>query len=655
MPKIRVSTRILPVMIGTAGHVDHGKTALVRNLTGCETDRLAEEKQRGLSINLGFAACRFPGRRLAGVVDVPGHETFIRNMVAGAASMDIVMLVVAADDGVMPQTVEHMQIVKLLRTPRVLAVLTKVDLVDVDLLEMVEQDVAEFLARMGFPDAPIVRVSNESLEGLGEVRQTLEKMIADVHERQPSDRTFRMNVERAFSSKGYGTVVTGIPSAGAVHVGEDLELLPAGVKTGIRFIQSYQLEAEQVEANVCGALNLRNVDLGRVVRGMTLATPGIFMPTDAVIVQFRNVSEVHTLKRRTEVRFHTGTSVVPGVCRLIDCDSVEPGGHALAQVALHERIVVAAGDTYILRVPAPGDTVGGGVVLSARGRTRLNWKSSHVRARLESAVAAAERGDVLMCELLLGESPFVKAREVERLTQLVPEAARERVREKESSGELVDLGDGIFLVAARIDDVTGQARAALRKYHEENRHSLGMNALQIGTVLDVGTSVFRRLSEVLTRDPELVIRNDRLALASFAPRLTQQQEKHKRDVLERIRAGGERPPARGDLMRDLGISEADMRLLSQVLAEENAVKVVRTNLLLYSLFIDFRDKLIGLFADRDVVDIAMFRTATGVSRNMAESLLEAYDAEGYTRRVAEGRVLLRKPAELEARDEGKPA
>lgn len=643
MPKIKVMARILPVMIGTAGHVDHGKTALIRNLTGCETDKLQEEKERGLSINLGFAACRFPGRRLAGVVDVPGHETFIRNMVAGAASMDIVMLVVAADDGVMPQTIEHMQIVKLLRTPKVLVVVTKTDLVEEDLLELVKDDVAGFMARLGFPDAPLLCVSNASFEGLNDVRETLEKMVADVQERLPSDRVFRMSIERAFSAKGYGTVVTGIPSSGAVHVGEDLELLPDGRKSGVRFIQSYQLQADQVEANVCGALNLRHIELDGVRRGMTVAVPGAYRPTEALVASLHNVNESHTLKRRSEVKFHTGTAVLTGTCRLVDRDELPPGEDAVVQITLAEPLVVAAGDRYIVRLPSPAATVGGGVVLSARGEQKLNARSAHVKARLDAARQAIEDGDLLAAELLVGPSGLIAESEVLRLTQQVPEAARRTLAAKEESGELERLGGGVWLVASRLEETAAAMKAALRAYHAEFPYSVGMDAIQVCRFLALDSAVFSQLTAALCRDADLVLRHQRLALASFSPSITQQQKNLKEQVVARVRAAGPKPPARGDLMRDLGISEADMRILTRLLAEEKTVKVVRTNLLLYSYFSDFRDKLLGLFDQREVVDIAAFREATGVSRNMAESLLESYDSEGLTRRVTAGRVLIRDP------------
>ncbi|MBN2489549.1 MAG: selenocysteine-specific translation elongation factor [Planctomycetes bacterium] len=644
MPKVKAQAHILPVMIGTAGHVDHGKTALVRNLTGCETDRLAEEKARGMSINLGFAACRFPGLRLAGVVDVPGHETFIRNMVAGAASMDIVLLVVAADDGIMPQTIEHMQIVKLLRTPRVLAVVTKIDLVDAELLELVKQDVADFLAHMGFAGAPVLGVSNETLDGLAAVREALDRMIADVRARAPSDRSFRMNIERAFSSKGYGTVVTGIPCAGAVHVGEEVELLPGGQKSGVRFIQSYQLEADQVEANVCGALNLRNIELAAVHRGMTVATAGSYQPTDAVVARLRNVSRDCTLKRRTEVRFHTGTAVVSAGLRLIDVDRLAPGREAFAQLVLQEPLVVAAGDRYIVRSPAPADTVGGGTVLAARGRTKLSWRSPHVADRLEQARRAAEAGDCFLSELLLGPSGILFHAELVRLTQRVPEAAARLIDAKQAAGELVPLGGGAWLVRARARETAAELKAVLRAYHEDNRHSLGMEAAQVVKVFGLETDSYSRLAEVVcAEDPDLVVRQDRLAVGAYRPILTQQQARLREKILAAVEAAGPRPPARGDLMRDIGVSEADMRVLCRVLAEERKVKVVRTNLLLYSLFDGFRAQLLGLFADRGVVDIGAFREATGVSRNMAEALLEAYDAEGITRRVANGRVRIGDP------------
>ena len=662
MPKIRLKTRILPVMIGTAGHVDHGKTALVKNLTGCETDHLAEEKKRGLSINLGFAACHFPGRRLAGVVDVPGHETFIRNMVAGAASMDIVMLVVAADDGVMPQTLEHMQIVKLLRTPRVLAVITKVDLVDADLVELVKQDLEEFLARMGFADAPIICASNNTLDGLAEIREVLGRMVeraGKTGDASASQRPFRMNVERAFTAKGYGTVVTGIPVSGHINVGDQVELLPSAKKSGIRFIQSYQIQAERVEASVCGALNLRHIDLENVRRGMTVAVPGVYRATTSVVVQLGNVSESYTLKRRTEVKLHAGTSVVQATCRLVDRERLEPGQDtsgrdAIAQIVLREPLVLAAGDRYILRSLSPVTTVGGGVVLSARGEARMSQRSARVRERLDLARRALAEGDFFMTEMLLGPSGILDISDLERFTQRVVENARMLIDEKAAAGDLIDLGAGGWLVSARRGEVAGIMKSTLGSYHDENPYSWGMEPTLVCKAFRLNSGSFPVLAEALCGDPEIILRNGRLALASFSPNISQQQMQMWTKIVERVKAGGARPPARGDLMRDLGISEQDMRILVKLLVEEGTVKVVRSNLMLYSLFEEFRQELINLFGQKEIVTIADFRERTGVSRNMAEALLESYDAEGMTRRVETGRILIKIPAGRTEKPAGAP-
>ena len=643
VPVLKQQRRILPVIVGTAGHVDHGKTALVRNLTGCETDTLREEKQRQMTIDLGFAPCALSGGRLCGIIDVPGHEDFIRNMVAGASSMDIVMLVVAADDGVMPQTIEHLQIVKLLRMPKVLVVITKSDLVDADTLALARQEVAEFISTLGLPDAPIVCVSNRSLEGIQDVVEGLQGLVDSAEERAGSGEHFRMNVERSFSVKGHGTVVTGIPMTGRIRVGDRVELLPSGACSSVRAIQSYKIDAQSLEAHVCGAILLRDIDANEVRRGVTIAAPGVYEATASLIATVSNVSKSLRVKKNSELRFHCGTSVTNAVGRLIDCSELLPGQDAFMQLRLDEPIVLSAGDKYLLRVLSARATLGGGTVLSVRKNVKLKASSPIVMERLNAARRAVGDGDCLAAELLVGRSGIVEEGVLRRYSRLTTDAAEQWIEAKERQGEIINLGGDGWLVARRRREVNETVKAVLKRYHDRNLYAWGMEPAHVCRLLGLDRGSAATCAALVSEDPGVVLRNGRLAISSFSPRISEKQMQLREQIVARVKADGVKPPARGDLMNELGIEEQDMRLLTRLLAEEGTVKVIRTNLLLRSLFDEFREKLLDLFKSHEVVDIESFRNATGVSRKIAQAVLETFDSEGVTRRVDNGRVLIRTP------------
>ncbi|MBN1256088.1 MAG: selenocysteine-specific translation elongation factor, partial [Planctomycetes bacterium] len=442
---------LLPLMAGTAGHVDHGKSALVKLLTGCEMDRHPEAKLRGLTIDLGFAPLRLPGNRMLGIIDVPGHEDFIRNMVAGAASMDILMLIVAADDGIMPQTLEHLRIAKTLSTPRVMAVISKIDLVSPEKLALVRQEVKAFLAALGIVDSPIVAVSNITLDGLEEVRQTLQEMVEGIAERS-DPRAFRMYVERVFSVKGYGTIVAGIPITGELQVGDEVQLLPGGSIHPVRAIQSYKFGVNTATPKVCAAINLRGLEVKDAHRGMTLAAPGIYQPTDSAIIRFTSEHEKQILKRVTRVKFHSGTNAVNASLKLLSEEKLGYRETCYAQVSFAEPAVLASGDRYIIRSLSPVDTIGGGVILSTRTH-RLRRSELGLLDRLQQAASAVKEGDFFASELLAGSQAIVSNAQALNLTQCSGQTAEKRIKDAIASGLLYDLGGGALLVKERLGEV----------------------------------------------------------------------------------------------------------------------------------------------------------------------------------------------------------
>lgn len=639
MPLITARPEILHAIVGTAGHVDHGKTSLVRLLTGCETGRLPEEKARGMSIDLGFAPCTLHGKRLVGIVDVPGHKDFIRNMVAGATSIDVLLLVVAADDGVMPQTQEHMNIVKLLRTPQMMVALTKIDMVSPEMVELARQDVAAFLQRAGYPDAPIVPVSNKTGEGIGEIQDTIDRLVEQVQTRRADARAFRMNVERAFSIKGHGTVVAGIPVSGQVAVDQKVELQPHAAELTVRAIQTYRRESETAGAACCSAINVRDIDAAAVIRGMTLAAPSVYLATSELLVSLENVSDDVVLKRRTDVRLHTGTAVVEASLKLVDVDLLAPAETGFAHVALAEPLVVAAGDRFVIRQPSPGMTLGGGTVLSARAQ--MLRRRAEVRQRLEQALAAANAGDYLMSELLAGPDAIVEAGEVRRLTQCLPEQSEQAVAAAVGRGQLIDLAGCAYAVAARLSEPVTRITAQLTRYHRENAFTWGMSPNHVCEAMGLPAKAFAPLAAMLCREGSVVVRHGLLALSSFKPPISERLLGLRDLIVQEVQAAGVNGPARGDLMRRLNVVEADMRVLTKLLIQDGTIMMLDGNFILQSVYNGCRDTLQKLFCKQQVVELGAFREAIGSNRKLAVAMLDAFDAEGLTRRVPDGRVLVR--------------
>jgi len=363
-------------LVGTAGHVDHGKTELIRALSGIETDRLKEEKQRGISIELGFAHMLLPSGRQVGMIDVPGHERFVRQMLAGASGMDIVLLVIAADEGIMPQTQEHLDILTLLGIPRGVVVLNKVDLVDDDWLELMEEEVQEKLRKTAFNTARICRVSAVTGEGIDALRETIDQLLSEV-ESKKSTGPVRMPIDRVFSIQGFGTVVTGTLHSGTVELGQELAIEPSHLTAKVRSLQVYKNKVNSAEAGQRVAVNLAGVDVAQVDRGSVIVTPKIFNVGKILDLKVINLSSSDKpLIQRQRVRFHLGTTEILGRLHLLDRDEISPGQEGFAQILLEEPVLAAPGDRFVLRFYSPTYTIAGGKVLSVAKFKLKRFKQS---------------------------------------------------------------------------------------------------------------------------------------------------------------------------------------------------------------------------------------------------------------------------------------
>jgi selenocysteine-specific elongation factor len=380
---------IHPVVVGTAGHIDHGKSSLVKALTGIDPDRLKEEKERGLTIDLGFARLKMSDGRWLGMVDVPGHERFVRNMVAGCTGLDLALLVIAADDGVMPQTVEHLDIVQVLGVRAGLIALTKIDMVEPALVDLAEQEVRQLVAGTVFDGAAICRVSSATGEGIGELRAALEALARSIAPR-PHGGPFRMPVQRVFALQGIGTVVTGIPLSGSVRPGDEVEILPLAQRVKVRGIHAYGDKVEEAVAGHSTALSVPDAREAGVHRGMVVATPGAFAAGDAVDLELSVLPRARAVRHRDPVRFHTGTIELRGELLLLDRDRVGPGEQAAVRIELDEPVSCAHGDRFLLRMQNPPVTVGGGTVLRLAQRQH-RYRRRELGTELQGIQAAGDR------------------------------------------------------------------------------------------------------------------------------------------------------------------------------------------------------------------------------------------------------------------------
>src|SRR5690348_14346883 len=388
-------------VIGTAGHVDHGKSTLIRALTGIDPDRLQEEKERGMTIDLGFAWLKLPDGQEVSIVDVPGHERFIHNMLAGVGGIDIALLVVAADEGVMPQTREHVAILDLLGISSGVVALTKSDLVDDEWLDLVQADVEEFLSGTSLRGAPMVPCSAVTGFGLDALKEVLEGLLEKERARPNTGRP-RLPLDRVFTVAGFGTVVTGTLIDGELHLGEELEVQPRGLRTRVRGLQSHRKKLETVPAGTRTAVNLTGLAVEDLMRGQVLAAPGSLKPTRAVDARLRLVRDAHPIKHNTEVSFHTGAAETLGKLSLLDRDELQPGEEAWVQLRLQDEVAVARGDLFVLRLPTPSMTIGGGTIVEAHAR-RHRRRQSVVLEQLE--VLAQGSPEDIVLERLRAREP----------------------------------------------------------------------------------------------------------------------------------------------------------------------------------------------------------------------------------------------------------
>ncbi|MBZ5608394.1 MAG: selenocysteine-specific translation elongation factor [Acidobacteriia bacterium] len=617
------------IIIGTAGHIDHGKTALVRALTGIDTDRLKEEKQRGISIDLGFAHLDLEENLRLAFVDVPGHERFIKNMLAGVGGIDLVLLVIGADESIKPQTREHFDICLLLGIRTGIVVLTKADLVDSDLVELARLEVDEFVRGSFLENAPVVAVSSITGAGLDELRAEIAKIAVAIPEKDAS-RYFRLPIDRAFSMRGFGAVVTGTLVSGSVRVDQEVELHPAGRRVRVRGIQVHGASVAQATAGQRTALNLAGVEASDVGRGMLLAEAGRFRTTRQIDCSFELLKSSKPLKHRAPVHFHAGTAEVEAeVRRLKGADPLEPGSREYVRFLLSEPLLLVPGDRFIVRRFSPVVTIGGGIVLDIAPPRRGPLE----RLRVLESSPPGEKIALLASESRYGMGmPDLVAR-----TGLLEGDIRKAAA---ASPRVLVLDAPHFWIldaqwAARQLEVIHEH---LKQFHRRNPLLAGVSKEELRSKQLPGAPPWL-MDALLVRSKTLAVDGETVRLASHKISFKQDEEEASQKIETAFRSAGLAVPSLAEVLGKSGVEPNRARTILQLLLRDKRLVRVSDELVFHSTALE---SLRRLLAQKKGARFAVpeFKDWTGISRKYAIPLLEFLDREHVTRRDGDARVVL---------------
>jgi len=635
------SVALKPVIIGTAGHVDHGKTSLIQALTGVDTDRLREEKERGISIELGFAPLHLPDGRLAGVVDVPGHEKFIPQMLAGAASIDLVLLVVDAGEGVMPQTLEHLQILQLLEVKRGVLVLNKIDLVEEEWLDIVEEEIREQVAGTFLANAPCCRVSARQKLGLEQLLETLMTVAADLPQRD-SGGPVRLPVDRCFSISGFGTVVTGTLVSGSVRSGDRLEVLPLGKQVRVRELQVHGTRVDVAEAGQRLAINLSGAERTWFKSGSVVASPHRFSVTERIDVRLQLLPEApRPLKFRDPVHLHLGTARAVGRVVLLEADSLEPGASTLAQIVLDRPLAAWRGDPFVIRSYSPVTTIGGGRILDALPQKHRRFRPE-VLQRLQQ-LESGSSGAVLHA---VEQLKAARLRDMEKLTGLSRDLLLQNLEQLTLSGELCQLGEQWLMAGlqtAWLDQLVERCADILT----ENllAHGVARATLKESLPQALALRSFDLLLEQLIAEERLKKVNDLLAPPDWHPQVSAQQAVQLSKLLDQFEQQGCQVASLNQVIEDLKLNQNEVEpLIAYLVGEGDLVRLSSESYLAKSAYALAVKCLVKYFGEAAELSLAQYRDLFGGGRKLAQALLEHFDGCKYTRRQGDIRLAWNLPA-----------
>ena len=631
----------MPVIMGTAGHIDHGKTTLVKALTGINCDRLVEEKKRGITIELGFAFLDLEKDLRLGIIDVPGHEKFVKNMVAGAAGIDFVVLVIAADEGVMPQTREHLEICTLLGIKAGMVALTKTDMVDEEWLELVTEDVGEYLQTTFLKDAPIIPVSAHTGKGIEDLKLEITRLTREFKPKRRSD-LFRLPIDRVFVMKGYGTVITGTSFSGTLQVGQELIVYPSGLSTKVRGLQVHGEAQEEAGAGLRTAINLYGLEKADIQRGEFLAQPDSLFPSQVWDLEITCLASIKKgIKHRTQVHFHHGTKEVLARLYFLDRDVLEAGETAVCQVRFDTPMVGVYGDRCIIRSFSPLQTIAGASIINPLGRKVKRFSPD---LKILEALTSAEESDLVLDQLALAGKEGLRFAMLRIMTDLESKGLLKVLQTLggKQLAFLVDKEQRLYVSGALVLGLCDQAVAFLENFHAQNPMRPGISRGELASAWgkELSPKLFHVILERLNKQERIVSEQELLHLPGHKVSLASDQDTLRKKLIGLYEKGGLTPPTLKVVLDTLDVTSKDIQPMMRHMVDEKRLIKINEDLYFDSLAIEgLKNTLTDFFATKDELAPADFKDLTGLSRKFAIPLLEFMDKEKFTVRVGNARKM----------------
>lgn len=622
------------VILGTAGHIDHGKSALVKALTGIDPDRLKEEKERGITIDLGFADLVYPDGLTVGIVDVPGHERLVRNMLAGAGGIDIVILVIAADEGIMPQSREHLSICNLLKIKSGLIVITKADLVEDDWIKLVSEEVKDFVKGTFLEGAEIIPVSSKTGKNIELLKEKIREVALTVKPKLTKG-LFRLPIDRVFTLKGFGTVVTGTAISGSISVDDLVEILPADINSKVRGLHSHGKSIKTAFAGQRVAINVSGVEKESLKRGDVVVVPGRFSPTKAVDARIELIKDSPVLKNRSLVHFHSGTSETIARVILYNLEEIKPGEGCYCQLRLHEPVIVKSGDRYIIRRFSPVETIGGGEILDAHPGRRKRAEGIEDMKILELGTLEEK---IAMKIKKAGINGMPVATLEGWINADVP-AIQDSIRELKQKGTVIQ-HENILIHGVAVNAIRAGIDKILNAFHKQNPLKTGMPKEEVRAQLKIDQKIFNAL---LSSMKDVVIDKDLLRLSSFSAALSEVDKGIEIKILSMLEQGGFQPPLKEELLKALSMQPKQLDDILKLMAKQgNLVRISETMYITKPVYEKIIDALKNFFSKKKELTVAELRDILNTSRKYALPILEYLDTQRVTMRVGDVRKFLGK-------------
>ena len=623
------------VIIGTAGHIDHGKTTLIKALSGIETDTTQEEKDRGMSINLGFAYFDLPSGKRCGVVDVPGHEKFIKNMLAGVSGINLVLLLVDSREGIMPQTKEHIDILTLLGIENYIIVMTKIDLVEEEYRELVKEDIREFIAGTVLENSPIIEVDSISKKGLDNLLETIDKKTEDI-EAKNIEKNARLNIDRSFQVKGFGTVVTGTLTEGVVNVGDELVIYPKGIKTKVRNIQVHAKDVEKAYAGQRTAINLANIKFDDVKRGDTLATADSLTKTYMLDSEIKLINDERAnLELWDRVRVYIGTEEVMARVVPLGTDLLKAGESNFAQLRLEDEIAVKNYDKFIIRTYSPMITIGGGVILDASPNKHRRFNEEileKLKVQLEGNTS-----DLIANYILSHNNYLVSKDSIVKDLQLPEEEVVESITQLVETATVYETKLG-YIHKKKYEEVLEKLKKLLVEYHNRFKLKVGIPKIEVLSKFKLSQKETLELLDLFIANNEIRVEGNLVAEKDFVVNYDKKQLAEKERIEKALLEGGFTPPT----IKELTNGEKPKVEILESLIDNTIVRLDADLVLHANVLKEAIQKVEDHFSTNEQMGIAEFRDMTGSSRKYSMAILEYIDKLGITRRIENYRVLAKK-------------